>query len=107
MSEIFYKMSDFVISITGELSVKKVILIIVVYMLLNSKTTLGLLMRLFSVWIIYQYYKITAARGDIPLAVIESAKIALLIFWPSIIKNTINIIRKIKKTSNNIVHGGG
>ena len=95
MLDFIYSIIDMVKAFFHDISVIKVLIIFFAYAFLLSKTTLGLILRFLTVLFIYYIYSKNAENGNTIQGIKEALAVALLFYWPLILKNCIVLFTRL------------
>lgn len=96
MSEIIEHIKSY-LQYFGGINPWSVILAVFLYILLHSNTVLGLLMRIASLWIVYNTYASFSEIGGVFVGIKAALCVAVFIFWPMAIKFIYKAIKKYKE----------
>jgi len=77
------------------------VFIVIVYAVIHSKTTLGFLLRIFLLWVIFKTFQIHAANGDYLEGILMAAIMAVVIYFPLIIRQILKFIKMFLEMRNN------
>ena len=84
-------MMDIFNYISDNLTPGNAVFIVIVYAVVHSRTTLGFLLRLFLLWVIFSVFKNHAANGDYLGGIMMASIMGVIIYFPLIIRQTLNL----------------
>ena len=97
-------LNEFFADFFQDMTIKRAAFIIAAYFILHSSTVIGFLLRVLCAYLVYAAFKVYADNGNYLVAIEKALELAIIFFWPVIIKY---IIRFYKTVIKIFQHGGG